>query len=210
MNNDIKRVVDFCNIDEKRNKLQESRQIIFNNERQMSHLTFNRTVGLYAYNLDKYLSLLELYYIELDENKKEKYKKELDELLLKLESLENNENVKKYIDLRLENESLRKCVDDYCKSINIRLRNRLMDLDVPEIYVKSGNAHYTHIIMNDEIIRDEKSSEIVIYPYYELSSNRDYRHFYNRISFHYLEELSKDCEFSVREKSLGKIKYRMF
>ena len=54
MNNDIKRVVDFWNIDEKRNKLQASRQIIFNNKRKYTYLIFNKIVILYDYKLNKY------------------------------------------------------------------------------------------------------------------------------------------------------------
>ena len=208
MENEIKEILDYYDMEQKKKELEDYRIKLFKNEREMAHLTFNRLVGLYAFNLDKYLDLVDLYFLEKDEVKKKKYQNDIDKIIDILDSLEDEEGVKKYIHLRMENVSIRRKMNSYYVYLNTIIRNRIKEFELPEIYVKSGKNEYKHIIDENKIINNIEDAEIVINPYIEIDALRRYRHFYNKTSFNYLEGVTKDLNFDLEGKKLGNVKVK--
>lgn len=197
---EIKEIVDSLEINGIRDQLIKDKKQLFKNEREMALLTHDREVGLFAFNFDEYLNLIE----KSKESDDIKLKKRINELEEFFTNYEMSDKVNRYVELRNESYRIINRNDYYYKLINIYLRGELSDIDLPQIYVKYGNK-YRHII-DDELIKNSINSEdIVISPIYDMESKRDYRHFYNKVSFHYLEELSNDCEFGLENKKLGKV-----
>ena len=200
MDNEIKRIVDRCKIHEKKEQLKNDRLKIYQNERDMSKMTFDRKVGLYAYNLDKYLLILEDYV----NNNKPELKSKVEELTEYLVDYEKDPDILKYVNLRVENSNLMNRLDEYYKAVNIDLRNELSVIRTPDIYVYIGDC-YEHIILPSIYAYEDNYRDYSIYPNNYIYSKRDFRHFYNKTSFHYLEELSQDYSFDLEGKNLGKV-----
>ena len=69
MDNNIRKIVEECRVKEKKEELIKNRQTMFELDRLMAKLTFNREVAMYAFNIDKY------YLLEQDEKRiKKKWK----------------------------------------------------------------------------------------------------------------------------------------
>lgn len=196
MNSELKDLIISSGLQEEKRKLQIYRDEIFQNESRMSKLTFDRNVGLYVFSFDKYLDLLS------SENSNEE---EEEKLLDVMSSLEHLEGVQEYLRLREINDLLKTRIDNYFRDVNIGLRNRLINLDLPEIFVY-GKDRITHIIDNKRIKSMLANVDTIIYPLYDIKSLRDLRHFYNKLSFHYLNEMVDDCDYDISSKKLGKIR----
>ena len=200
----IKFCVQICQIEERRIKHEKTKIELFNLERQMAKMTFDRQVGLYAFKLDKYEILLN--------NIPESSQQEILKLYNELKEMKKNHNIRIYKSLREKYQLLKESLSDYPRSINIDLRNELKDIELPNIYVYQEDKDvsiYKHIILYNNITSElSKKRNIIIYPEYPLQSNREYRHFYNKISYKYLEELSKDYSFNIERKNLNKIKVK--
>lgn len=196
MNNELKELIVSSGLQEEKRKLQIYRDEIFQNESRMSKLTFDRNVGLYVFSFDKYLDLIS------SENSNEE---EEEKLLDVMSSLEHLEGVQEYLRLREINDLLKTRIDNYFRDVNIGLRNRLINLDLPEIFVY-GKDRITHIIDNKRIKSMLANVDTIIYPLYDIKSLRDLRHFYNKLSFHYLNEMVDDCDYDISSKKLGKIR----
>ena len=178
---ELKELVTSSGLKDYKRRLEYYRNKIFENRCEMSRLTFDRSVGLYAFNYDKYM----------------------DNLFNGADELEKLDDVKKYIKLRGENAFLESEIDDYFRQVNINFRYDLCDfVELPNIYVRS-NYGFTHII--DKYDYDKGEDSTLVLPIYDLESNRDLRHFYNKTSFHYLESLIDDCDFDISNKKLGKV-----
>ena len=68
---------------------------------------------------------------------------------------------------------------------------------------------FKNIISKKSLNQEYNKREIyLISPIYNMDSFRDFRHFYNKTSFHYLESLCEDYSFDINNKNLGKIKVR--
>lgn len=198
MDNNIRKIVEECRVKEKKEELIKNRQTMFELDRLMAKLTFNREVAMYAFNIDKY------YLLEQDEKKN---KKEMEIIASKLLELEKLDRVLEYKKVREQFEILGYFKDEYYKSVNINLRRELSRLELPNIYIEQSEFDYDkHIIDKSPLEKEyEKKDLIMVCPVYDMKSIRDFRHFYNKTSFHYLEQLSEDCSFDVENKSLGKI-----
>lgn len=214
MNIDIKYCVEKCQISEKRNSHENAKIKMFQLDRKMANMKFNRQIGLYAFKLDRYEYLLQILNT-LPINKQAAIKTELSRLQDEINEMESNRDIREYKCLRDEYTVLKESLSDYPKSINIALRNELKHLELPDIYIYTEDREvsiYHHIIQDNRYIliipELSKGKNTVIYPIYEMHSNRDYRHFYNKISFKYLEELSKDYTFDIQEKQLKKLKVK--
>lgn len=196
MNSELKELIVSSGLQEEKRKLQIYRDEIFQNESRMSKLTFDRNVGLYVFSFDKYLDLIS----------SEKSNEEEEEKLLDvMSSLEHLEGVQEYLRLRKINDLLKARIDNYFRDVNIGLRSRLINLDLPEIFVY-GKDRITHIIDNKRIKSMLANVDTIIYPLYDIKSLRDLRHFYNKLSFHYLNEMVDDCDYDISSKKLGKIR----
>ena len=105
----------------------------------MAKLTFDREVGLYAFNIDKYY--------DLEEDRK-KNKKELELIASKLLELERLDKVLEYKKAREQFEILGYYKDEYFKSVNIYLRNALTEYKDPFVYIAQSNG-FKNIISID-------------------------------------------------------------
>lgn len=195
MNSELERLVFLSDLRDEKRRLEYYRNKIFDNNCKMSRLTFDRSVGLYALNYDRYLNSL---YND--------YEDEIDQIDFDImRTLERLDGVKEYIKLRGENQHLKHLIEDYFRKVNIDFRQNYFEgLKLPNIYVKSSEG-FTHIIDSNDNIEGRRDSETLIYPLYDISSKRDLRHFYNKLSFHYLESLVDDLDYSLENKKLGKI-----
>ena len=96
--------------------------------------------------------------------------------------------------------------------VNIDLRRELSRIDTPNIFIAQSEYDFDkHIIdgspLISSIMLNEKDITIVS-PIYEMESNRDFRHFYNKTSFKYLEGVCEDYSLDLEGKKLGKIKIK--
>ena len=80
MDNNIRKIVEECRVKEKKEELIKNRQTMFELDRLMAKLTFNREVAMYAFNIDKY------YLLEQDEKKNKKEMEIIASKLLEIES----------------------------------------------------------------------------------------------------------------------------
>lgn len=214
MNSDIKYCVEKCQINEKRINHEYAKNKMFLLDRQMAKMKFDRRIGLYAFKLDRYEYLIEKL-STLPNSKQEIIKLEIAKLRYEIMTMENNDAIMEYKLLREEYKRLKASLSDYPKSINIDLRNEIKHIELPNIYIYTEEKEmsmYHHIILDNRyalIISElRKGKNIIIYPPYQIHSNREYRHFYNKTSFKYLEELSKDYTFDIKSKQLNKIKIK--
>lgn len=209
MENRIKKYADMCKVYTYKKELEKNRELLFKIEREMARMELDFEVGKYAHTYAEYEECASCWYDH------DSVLKTLD-LRDKLRLLEDNEKVDKYRLLRLKYRRLLSILGRYYKSINIDFRESFDNEEIPNIYVFQGNVKRYHeysvarniIAPEFSIIFKEKSANTVIYPQFELKSNREYRHFYNRTSFKYLEAMTNDYSFACEGKDLGKVKIR--
>ena len=200
MNQDIERIVKDLKVHEKKENLIYERKKIYKNEREIARLVLNYNTGKMAHALDEYYYLCNI----LAKNQKDKIriKKRLSELKKEINELGYFPEINHYLDLRTENAISKLNLDEYYKTINISLRYQLKQLELPDIYVYNGGC-YKHII-DGKIKNELEDQSITVFPYYDISSKRDLRHFYNKLSFQYLENMTNDYSFDIEDKDLGK------
>lgn len=198
----IKEIIESLEIPEKKKAFNERRELISKIKFTMSGLEKkNRMVALYAYNL-KNIPL------EQDEITRKKL------ILANTMLLHKEPDVESYESLRKDLTQTDSIASEYYKAIQKDLREELLDLKLPEIYIYQGLldvGHYTvcrHIIVPNTIqtVEDEKEAERIIYPVKPLESKNKLDGFYNRTSFRYLEAMTEDYSFSLEGKNLGRIK----
>jgi hypothetical protein len=208
MNKYIRDIVYSLDIPEKKKELIENRERIFNLGRKMSKMTFNRTVGMYAFYLD------EIQYLIAESKKCET--SEAKKILLKVKELEEkalvllrNPEVEEYDRVREEYYKL-VSNNEYYLTINIGLREELSKIGVPEIYIEQHEYDYDKNIVDSSKLKNDFSGTpiTIISPVYEMKSFRDFRHFYNKTSFHYLEEVCRDFNYDLEGKRLKGINIR--
>ena len=197
MNNDIKQIVEELRVKEKKQEYIDNNERMFQLDRHMAKLTFDREVGLYALTYDRY-------------SDKTKSTEELEKLKLELESLERLESVAYYKAIRREYDRLNNKRDEYFKCVNIDLRRELSRLELPNIYTLQSEYDFDKHIIDKSPLTNEYSKRniIIVSPIYNMKSIRDFRHFYNKTSFKYLECLSEDYSFELENKKIGKVLIR--
>ena len=198
--NKIKEIVDYCDINKKREKAEHNRIIIPHIKRLMSDLCFYKDVYNYV-NCRNRLQNEDLY---LDEKRY---------ILEELEKLKKDKYVKEYIELEKHCNTLFNEITDYYRTIQESLRHELLCLEVPDIYVLQkpisldGVKKVRHIIdSNDTLSYKGNYNETLIMPNDMKTSIRKNRHFYNQVSFRYLEALCDDYSFDLDNKDIGKVK----
>ena len=189
--NNIEEIVSLYNIKEKRELMNNNRKEITHLKKLMSDLKINRNVAIYASCMQEVLSGDEIH-----------------NYLSFMESFKDDPDVQEYIKLYRQVCMLEEQIVNYYRSIQIGLRNRLSYDKTPDIYVYYGT--YNDKIFARNIIGPEltflNDDNTFIFPDKEMKSRRKARHLYNRTSFKYLEELSKDDSLSLEGKNLGKVK----
>jgi len=208
----IKEIVANLAIEQKRAKVLKNKKEMLNLSRQMSALTFNINVAKYAYNLDT-LRYKQAALVNASEEEQKKILLDIERIKLEQDTLEIDDNVQEYIRLLTEYQKLDQENKDFHRLINETLRTELLDLDLPEIFVHQGLLEkdskyhlYRHLIAHGTYISSPESPDQTIYPSKEVTSNRRSRHYYNKISYKYLDQLTKDYNFDVPSKKLGKVK----
>ena len=206
MSKEIKQVVDKLEIDKLREDYYNNQRRLLELRYQMNRMTFNINVARYAWYLDW------IHYYVLDSkdsfNSKEIYEK-IKEYEKKALELEVFPEVVEYSKLRDEYYKL--LFDHkYYRTINEGLRYELELIGVPPIFVKQHEYEDSINIVNGSTdMHNIYFNQVkLIEPVYDMKSYRDYRHFYNRTSFKYLEQLTRDHEYSLEGKNLGKVKIK--
>ena len=202
----IKNIVEDLDIDYKRNLVDENKSKIFDKEREMAKLTFDRKIGKYAFNLDAYFYYMNLINKSKYSRFRNEIKNRLNELYFDIIKAENDKDVLEYKKLRDEVKLLKDEYRDYYKTINIDFRECLCSLDYPDIFVFQGDItddvkFYRSIIDSNQFYGCYGDiSDLVVYPNSELVSHREFKHFYNKISFKYLEDVSKNLDYDLDKK----------
>ena len=207
--NKIKEYTDRCRVHEYKEELERHRELLFKVEREMARMVLDFEVGTYARTYAMYEECAVDWY-DLESVKKATVLRD------KLRLLEDNEKVDEYRLLKLKRRRLLSTLGRYYKSINIDFRGSFDKEEVPDIFVFQGDGKkypkyaFARNIVDPElgIIFKRKSEHTVIYPEYELKSNREFRHFYNHTSFKYLEAMTNDYSFDYENKDLGKVKIK--
>ncbi len=197
----IKEIIESLEIPEKKKAFNERRELISKIKFTMSELEKNRMVALYAYNLENIP-------LEQDETKRKKL------TLANAMLLHREPDVETYESLRKDLAKTDTVTEEYYKSIQKDLREELLDLKLPEIYIYQGLLDVSnfvvcrHIIVPNTIQTIESDNEVekVIYPVKPMESKNKLNGFYNRTSFRYLEAMTEDYSFSLEGKNLGRIK----
>ena len=186
-------------------RLMQNTLKIFQIKSDMSKLTLNREVGLYLLDREKIATL-----------KQEGKEEDLETKRLKAEVrwLSKKNDIIAYNALADTLDLLKGENQEYYRSIQVDLREELLNMQLPQIFVYQGALDdkgelklCRHIISPSSVMAFYKEgSETIVYPMKPEMSQREARHFYNRTSFRYLEELTKDNSFSLKGKKLGKVK----
>lgn len=208
MEKNVKEIVDYLDIPEKRKKVELNRQEILKCDVAMSNMAVDdRKVAMYAHDLDRIHFLLN----EGNSANLEEIKRIREEMT----KLEKCKPVREYIFVRSYKDSLMDQISEYYKTIQKDFRDELISQKLPEIYVSQGIVSFNpelklakHIIIPGTTIATyEDNFETTIYPESKpITSAREARHFYNRVSFRYLEQLTEDYSYDLEGKDLGKIK----
>ena len=149
MNNDIKQIVEELRVKEKKQEYIDNNERMFQLDRHMAKLTFDREVGLYALTYDRY-------------SDKTKSTEELEKLKLELESLERLESVAYYKAIRREYDRLNNKRDEYFKCVNIDLRRELSRLELPNIYILQSEYDFDKHIIDKSPLTNEYSKRNII------------------------------------------------
>ncbi len=208
MNKDIKYVVDYLEIPRLKKEKEEREKRLFFLNREMAKLTFNRNVALYAFYTDE-IDYLILKQKSCSKEESKKIKDKIIDLNNKALKLTIYPQVREYFLLRDEYYKLL-LKKDYFIVVNYNLREELPRfVELPPIYVEQSHFEADkHIIDKTPLNPDDEEKSILVDPLYYMESIRDYRHFYNKVSFHYLEQLCEDYSFDLQGKDLGKVHIR--
>ena len=202
--NKIKEMVYSLAIPDQRVMLEKSREEILKIKKDMSDLMLNIKVAQYAYDSARLRELVSKVILTKDITlypEINRLRAEIDRLIME------EDKIIEYKRLRYRLEEIKANQQDYFQTINIRLRNKLLDEELPNIYVYQGfmqNNHkklYRNIIFPDVLTVAEEDDTLIL-PHYEFTSKRKKRHFYNRVSFQYLEQLSQDFEYDMESKNI--------
>lgn len=204
MKKDIKKLVEELQIPYLKKRLEDTQQAIFYLQREISSLTLDHRVGGYAHRLDEMFDIIQELELSKDAEKNSLLKQKLFLLDYKNKSIESDKKIQKYLSLRNQYCYLLSQNHDYYKTIQIDFKHALLDMDIPNIYVYQGETKVPKHIISGEL----KEHDALIYPFYHLESNRDFRHFYNQVHFRYLESITESYSFDLDKNDLGKIKIK--
>ncbi len=204
MEKEIKNIVDKLEILYLKKRWEDAQKTIIHLNREMSLLTLDYSVGTYAHRLDEMCDIIQEIKRAKNQKKQQLLKQRLILLSYKNKCMENNEKIQKYLSLRNKYCYLLAQNQDYYKAINIDFANALQKIKTPNIYVYQGKDNLSRHIIHKQI----ESEDAQIYPYYEINSKRDYRHFYNQVHFRYLESLTTSYSFDLEDNKLGKVKIK--
>ncbi len=204
----VKEIANYLNIPQKKHKAELNREEITKCNVWMSDMTASDI------NVARYARAIEqIQYLLKDNDPADVW--ELKRLREEITRLQQNKSVREYqavIDYRQE---LIDQISEYYRTIQVDFRRELLDVTLPEIYVSQGQTMTTprmqitkHIITPGTMILDyaENIDTLILPESQILTSARSCRHFYNQVSFKYLEQLTDDYSFDLEEKDLGNVR----
>ena len=201
----VKDIVDYLRIPEKKEKAGLNRETIRECNYALSNMAAaDRNVALYA-------SYLEEWYRLLAECNPDNYAR-TQEIRSQMQQLEKFKAVREYNFVLSYRHELERQISDYYQPIQ---KDELISQKLPEIYVSQGIVLFNpqlkmakHIIIpGTTIAAYEDNFETTIFPESKpITSAREARHFYNKVSFRYLEQLAEDYSYDLESKDLGKVK----
>ena len=202
MANNLVQLVEACDIKQRRNKHSWNVNQAKLYKKEIKKLERSSAVKMYLFKINRLNHLLET------GNKKDIF--EIRMLRKEISTLENHYGVMKYKRFNDELLIFEEFIKKYYICINVILRNELLNYDIPDIFVYQGQVDgydlYRNILVPNSVKIGLDNEDQVIYPDRELKSNREYRKFYNRVSFRYIEDLTRDYSYDLEGKKLRKVK----
>ena len=202
MANNLVQLVEACDIKQRRNKHSWNVNQAKLYKKEIKKLERSSAVKMYLFKINRLNHLLET------GNKKDIF--EIRMLRKEIGTLENHYGVMKYKRFNDELLIFEEFIKKYYICINVILRNELLNYDIPDIFVYQGQVDgydlYRNILVPNSVKLGLDKEDQVIYPDRELKSNREYRKFYNRVSFRYIEDLTRDYSYDLEGKKLRKVK----
>ena len=198
-------LIDSCDIKERRSMYKSDLKRLKYTKKRMERLEDSKLIKRYKRKVER------LNY--LNNNFDRNHYRELVRLRRSVDNLEHFSQVEYYKRLYNDVLQLEEYIKKYYITINILLRKELLDHNIPNIYVFQGILDidsnlklYRNIVSPNTVKTELDDNDIGLYPKKDIQSRRKYRSFYNRVSFKYLESLSKDCSFDVEGKKLKNVK----
>ena len=202
MSQEIQKLVDTLELKQKKEQMIRDQKRIFRVKSIMSQLTFDIEVAKYAALLDD----SEYYSAFIKRGKgTDKQLREAHEYLkivnARIGITKLTSKKADYLRYRQEYQKLTRR-HPYYWTLQRSFRVGLMNIGTPAIFVEQKEQDIN--IVNPNEVRE--STATVVTPPYDMDSTRDYRHFYNRTSFRYLDSLVEDPTYELEGKNIGKVK----
>ncbi len=198
---EIKRIVEKLELNKLKEEYLDTLEFLFYLERQMADLTFQYEVGWYAHRLDEMEDIAQKIENSSPE-KRELLCKKLKLLMIQNQKLEKMKEVELYKRTRRLYEEVKRKNNRYHQTLQKEFRDELRHLESIPYYVYQGEENASKHILFPE----KEKSVADFYPVHELKSKRDLRHFYNQISYKYLESISQTYDFNIEHNKVGRIK----
>ena len=210
----IEEIVNYLDIPKKKERLINSRSRMLELKSKMSSLTIHKTVATCVYNMGT-IEFFQKNFASLSKEDKAYAEKEIAKLMTQQAYLEEDKLVQEYNSLLAEFIMEKRSADEYYQTIQIGLRNELLDQQLPEIYIYQGALNpdrkfklARHIIGANSVEMFETPDQMptIIYPSTLVESKRKLDKLYNKTSFRYLEQLTTDYSYDLENKDLGNVR----
>ena len=197
----IKKIIDDLELKQKKEEFLNNKEFLFWLERKMAEMTFQYEVGWYAHCLDE-IDFLKKSLETASPKKKELLERKIELLQLQIQHLETKEEILIYKKTRELYHQIKEENHKYHQMLQKDFRERLRTIETIPYYVSQGCGNKAKHIIH----KDEEKEEANVYPQKKLKSKRKYRHFYNKLSFQYLESIMETKDLTIKEKQLKKVK----
>ena len=198
-------LVEGCNVKQRRYKLKNDIRRAKKYREIIRYLEEIPIIKSYNNKIER------LNYLNTHFNKK--HEQEIIGLRKNIAALETVDPVSFYKSTLQELALLEEYIKKYYITINIILRKELLDHGIPNIYVFQGVLDkdndlklYRNIVSPNSVKTELDDEDIGLYPAHDIESQRDYRKFYNRLSFRYMEGLTRDYSFDLDSKNIKNAK----
>ena len=202
----IREAIEYCGLGDYKKRIESNRREMQLLKKAMSDLSICHSVSTYKYCAD-----LDMQYrrkkLLTTEDKTQFYDNQMF-----MQALMHDDNVKLYVAAYDKYMELERECHSFYKRINLDFRRELEFCDLPNIFVYQGMIDMSkklklsrHIIISEMTDQYIDTPNTVIYPEEILTSKRKLRHFYNDVSYRYLEQLIQDEDFDVKVKKLGRV-----
>ena len=198
---EIKQIVERLELEKLKEEYLDTLEYLFYLERQMADLTVQYEVGWYAHRLEE-MEDISKKLEKASPEKRELLCQKLKLLMIQNQKLEKNPEVDLYKRTKGIYEEVKRKNHRYHQTLQKDFREELRNLKTIPYYVYQGeNRASKHILF------PEKERRVAdFYPVQDFTSKRRLRHFYNQLSYKYLESVSHTYDFNIKNNPVGKIK----